>query len=75
MDTTQWADGKFTQADYKNLVKGNVDKTLVKVLNDISAKEPSAKAVRGIIKEQFFPNNFLTQRSRMLYSYGLFLYN
>lgn len=45
MDTTQWADGKFTQADYKALVKGMFDKT-IKVSNDISAKEPTAKAVK-----------------------------
>ena len=36
MGSTQWADGKFTQADYKALVKGMFDGT-IKVSNDISA--------------------------------------
>jgi basic membrane protein A len=45
MDTTQWADGKFTQADYKALVKGMFEKT-IKVSNDISAAQPTAKNVK-----------------------------
>lgn len=45
MDTTQWADGKFTQDDYKALVKGMFDGS-IKVSNDISAKEPAAKNVK-----------------------------
>ena len=36
MTSTQWADGKFTQADYKTLVKAMFDGT-VKVSNDITA--------------------------------------
>ena len=36
MTSTQWADGKFTQADYKALVKAMFDGT-VKVSNDITA--------------------------------------
>ena len=36
MTSTQWADGKFTQADYKTLVKAMFDGT-IKVSNDITA--------------------------------------
>lgn len=36
METTQWADGKFTKDDYKALVKSMVDGTL-KVSSDITA--------------------------------------
>ncbi len=36
MESTQWAEGKFTQEDYKALVKAMFDGT-VKVSNDISA--------------------------------------
>ena len=36
MESTQWADGKFTQDDYKTLVKAMFDGT-VKVSNDITA--------------------------------------
>ncbi len=36
MESTQWAEGKFTQDDYKALVKGMFDKTIT-VSNDISA--------------------------------------
>ena len=36
MTSTQWADGKFTQADYKALVKAMFDGT-IKVSNDITA--------------------------------------
>ena len=39
MESTQWKDGKFTQNDYKALVKGMFDGT-IKVSNDI-AKEPA----------------------------------
>ena len=40
MESTQWADGKFTQDDYKTLVKAMFDGTLT-VSNDItkSAKD------------------------------------
>ncbi len=38
--TTLFADGKFTEADYKAMVKGMFDGT-IKVSNDISAAEPS----------------------------------
>ena len=37
MESTQWADGAFTQDDYKALVKAMFDKTLT-VSNDISKK-------------------------------------
>ena len=40
---TQFADGKFTEADYKALVKGMFDGT-IKVSNDI-AKEPTVTNV------------------------------
>ena len=36
MTSTQWADGKFTQDDYKTLVKAMFDGT-IKVSNDITA--------------------------------------
>ncbi len=42
--TTQFEDGKFTEADYKALVKGMFDGT-IKVSNDISAAEPTAEKV------------------------------
>ena len=42
--TTQYEDGKFTEADYAALVKGMFDGTIV-VSNDISAAEPSAENV------------------------------
>ena len=35
MESTQWADGKFTQDDYKALVKAMFDGTLT-VSNDIT---------------------------------------
>ena len=35
MESTQWADGKFTQDDYKTLVKAMFDGTLT-VSNDIT---------------------------------------
>jgi basic membrane protein A len=41
--TTQYAEGKFTEADYKALVKGMFDGT-IKVSNDI-AKEPAVTNV------------------------------
>ena len=43
MDTTQWEDGKFTQDDYKALVKAMFDGT-IKVSNDIS-KEPTVEKI------------------------------
>ena len=43
MESTQWADGKFTQADYKALVKAMFDGT-VKVSSDISAMPATTAA-------------------------------
>lgn len=43
MESTQWEDGKFTQDDYKALVKDLYDGT-VKVSNDTSA-EPEVKSI------------------------------
>ena len=43
LGTTQYADGKFTEADYKALVKGMFDGT-IKVSNDISV-EPTVTNV------------------------------
>lgn len=40
MSSTQWADGKFTQDDYKALVKGMYEGT-IKVSNDTSAESPA----------------------------------
>ena len=43
MESTQWADGKFTQDDYKALVKAMFDGT-VKVSSDISAMPATTAA-------------------------------
>lgn len=43
MESTQWEDGKFTQDDYKALVKGMYDGS-IKVSNDTSA-EPEVKSI------------------------------
>ena len=45
LGTTEWADGKFTEDDYKKLVKDIADGT-IKVSNDVSAKEPSDPNVK-----------------------------
>jgi basic membrane protein A len=42
--TTQFAEDKFTEADYKALVKGMFDGTIT-VSNDISAAQPSGEKV------------------------------
>lgn len=44
METTQWEDGKFTQDDYKALVKALFDGT-INVSNDIS-KEPTVEKIK-----------------------------
>ena len=45
LGTTEWADGKFTEDDYKKLVKDIADGT-IKVSNDVSADQPSDPNVK-----------------------------